>query len=138
MRAPRCCEPWGAQQGSVPPLPPCWVPVADFKLPGRVVASPTEWRRLRREVLNDCVVDGCRVPATDVHHLIPRSLRGSDVRENLIGLCHDHHMIYEDRGHGWKAVAASVRRSLTPEQEEYLTSVKSQEWLSRYYPEETR
>jgi len=102
----------------------------------RHVATREEYRELRREVLKTgrCVVKDCATPATDCHHLIPRSLGGSDVLVNLVGMCHEHHMAYEDKVPGWQYVAYSIREALSEEQVDFLTSVKSVEWLRRYLP----
>lgn len=65
---------------------------------GRKMATRDEWLRLREVKLT-----GCRVclftyrdaeplfPPLELHHLVPRSLGGDDVEDNLIGLCQGHH-----------------------------------------------
>jgi hypothetical protein len=35
----------------------------------------------------------CELPATDAHHLVPRSHGGRDIPENLISLCRSCHMM---------------------------------------------
>lgn len=63
---------------------------------GRVTASRDEWLRLRATKLIGQV---CRIqledaplcPATELHHLVPRSLGGDDVADNLVPLCSKHH-----------------------------------------------
>jgi len=109
---------------------------SDPKPEKRYVAHQREWKELRKQVLagGKCAVGDCAVPATDCHHAIPRSLRGSDVRLNLVPLCHPHHMQYEDRDLGWEEVAGKIREGMTPEQVEYVVSKKSLEFLDRYYP----
>lgn len=55
------------------------------------------WQRLRLAFLNehplcaDCLARGYVVPATDVHHLVPRRDGGSDADSNLAALCHACH-----------------------------------------------
>lgn len=97
----------------------------------RHVAKPDEWRRLRGDVLkNRCP---CGERSTDCHHIIGRDLRGDDLRENLIGLCHGCHLRFEDRAPGWERVASGIRRSLTDEQVKYVKN-KKPGFLERYYP----
>lgn len=50
------------------------------------------WSKLRLMVLRAqpaCVV--CGAPATDVDHIIPKRLGGTDARDNLQSLCHACH-----------------------------------------------
>lgn len=55
------------------------------------------WQRLRLAFLNEhpvcahCLASGFVVPATDVHHLVPRRDGGSDADSNLQALCHACH-----------------------------------------------
>lgn len=50
------------------------------------------WQQLRLMVLRaqpSCVV--CGAPATDVDHILPKRLGGTDTRDNLQSLCHACH-----------------------------------------------
>lgn len=38
-----------------------------------------------------CAVEGCREPAVEVDHIVPRRRGGSDDETNLQGLCRRHH-----------------------------------------------
>jgi len=116
-----------------PPLQSCRGSVADFKKERRYVASPTEWRKLRAEVLRGGKCLSCDGRATDAHHLVGRDLRGSDVLENLIPLCNSCHLCFEDRSTGWERIASSIREAMTDSQVGYVTRVKSQVFLDRYY-----
>ncbi len=64
------------------------------------------WQRLRLLVLGRdpiCQYPGCTELATDVDHIVPRSLGGKDSMDNLQGLCHQHHSAKtarEDGGFG--------------------------------------
>lgn len=55
------------------------------------------WRRLRAMVLSQeplcraCLERGATTPATDVDHIRPRRLGGTDRRDNLQALCHACH-----------------------------------------------
>lgn len=62
------------------------------------------WERLREQKLygKPCrLVLLCGKPAKSLHHLLPRSLGGDDVADNLVGLCGDGtsgcHGAVEDR-----------------------------------------
>ena len=61
------------------------------------------WRRLRVEVLiRDpwCRVCG-RAPSTEVDHIVPESLGGTDDLTNLQGLCKSHYAAKTARDDGW-------------------------------------
>ena len=55
------------------------------------------WRRLRLMFLRanalcvDCRKNGFTVEATEVHHILARSMGGGDEWENLEALCRPHH-----------------------------------------------
>jgi hypothetical protein len=86
----------------------------------RKVASPKQWAAIRAEKLDGRL---CRliehiegVPheednlAAELHHLVPRSMGGDDVADNLVGLCHEcHRTVTENIGD----VRALVAESLT-------------------------
>lgn len=57
---------------------------------GRVTASRDGWLRLREAKLGNCRV--CLCPDyIELHHLVPRSLGGDDVADNLVPLCRECH-----------------------------------------------
>lgn len=64
------------------------------------------WRKLRLMVLARdpvCKHPGCNELATDVDHIVPKALGGTDAMDNLQGLCHAHHSAKtatEDGGFG--------------------------------------
>lgn len=52
------------------------------------------WRRLRVSYLAAypyCQWPRCQELATDIDHILPRSQGGTDLWDNLQGLCHKHH-----------------------------------------------
>ena len=55
-----------------------------------------EWRKIRDAILSthpECAARGCHAPATALHHLSNRSVGWKDDSiENLMPLCHDHHV----------------------------------------------
>ena len=63
-----------------------------------------KWQKIRKEHLamepycRECGRSGIRVEATDVDHMIRRSMGGSDGHENLQSLCHSHHSQKTGRG----------------------------------------
>lgn len=104
----------------------------DPKPPKRVVASLNSWESLRYQKLGPCRICG-KVPAT-LHHLVPRSLRGDDVAENLVPLCgHGTQGCHGDvEAHRPEAVAA-LRQALRPEELKYILTLKGSVFLERYY-----
>jgi len=50
-------------------------------------ATKKEWEALRTEKLHGWACRTCWAPAESLHHLLPRSLGGDDVADNLVGLC---------------------------------------------------
>lgn len=74
------------------------------------------------------------VPLTR-HHLVPKSLGGSDVEDNIVPLCGDGvrgcHGLIEDRD----PVACSTLRSRLKKKEiAYILKRKNPVFLDRYYP----
>ena len=76
-----------------------------------------KWRRLRDKTMDDIAIDqgwpyalcqellkhGERIKATDLDHITPRSLGGTEEPDNLQALCHSCHSIKtakEDGGFG--------------------------------------
>lgn len=61
------------------------------------------WQAIRAAQLErepDCVV--CGEPATDVDHITPREMGGSDEPSNLQSMCHAHHSAKTARqSSGW-------------------------------------
>jgi 5-methylcytosine-specific restriction protein A len=52
------------------------------------------WQRLRARYLTNhyvCMVDQCYARASDVDHILPRALGGTDDQRNLQALCSMHH-----------------------------------------------
>ena len=62
---------------------------------GRDSATVEGWEALKAAVMTRakgrCEVNDRDHPAQDVHHVVPRSLGGPDVLENLIAICRHHH-----------------------------------------------
>jgi 5-methylcytosine-specific restriction protein A len=73
------------------------------------------WAKIRRAVLVEepaCRV--CGAPSTDVDHIVPRSLGGTDDRSNLRGLCRRCHQT--KTGKEGAHAAAAARKPLPPSQ----------------------
>jgi 5-methylcytosine-specific restriction endonuclease McrA len=99
----------------------------------RVSALPEEWYRLRRVKDGPCRVCGYR--ATSLHHLVPRSLGGDDVEQNLVPLCGSgttgcHGLVEE----GDPAARRGLRRSLKKDELAYVVRRKGRRFLDRYLP----
>lgn len=107
----------------------------DEKPARRIKASPRDWLRIRATKLN---AQRCRIcsekPAESLHHICPKSLRGDDVAENMVGLCGDGttgcHGLVEARD-GWACSLLGQR--LTAVEREYVLEKKGSGFLARYY-----
>lgn len=70
------------------------------------------------------------------HHLIPRSLRGSDVDENIVPLCGDGvrgcHGLIEARN---EEACMKLRASLSKRELAHVIQRKGAQFLDNYYPE---
>lgn len=105
---------------------------ADPKPAARIVATRSQWDDLRFEKLGTCRVCGA-YDDVELHHLLSKSLRGSDVAANLIPLCHRHHMLAEN----WDPPTLhAIRSGLRPEELRYLLDHKGVDYLERRYPSE--
>lgn len=107
-----------------------WV-MADPKPEKRIKATKAEWEALRAEKLGPCRL--CGEPNTTLHHIVPRSLRGSDVAANLVSLCGSgttgHHGMVEARD-PWACSLLGQR--LTDSEAAYVVGVKGATFLHRY------
>jgi len=100
-----------------------------------VKADKAGWERIREEKING---RSCRVCvaflAATAHHLVPRSLGGDDVEDNLVGLCGSGttgcHGLVEARD-PWACSLLGLR--LTDAERAYVIEKKSAAWLERYY-----
>lgn len=101
----------------------------------RYKAQPNEWQRLREQKLYGEKCRACDEPATELHHLVPRSLLGDDVEGNLVPLCHHDHMWFEDRAPGWEKIGSAIRAGMRPAERVYVLWAKNPVFLDRYYPE---
>lgn len=91
------------------------------------------FEKIRKEgICRSCRAD--RVPLTR-HHLVPRSLLGDDVDDNLIPLCPQCHLWFEQDGHRRRQVGRAIRRTLTEAELAYVLERKGEVFLERYYPE---
>lgn len=92
-------------------------------------------RKVKSERMCRC---GCGRPATDGHHILPRSLGGDDVEANIMGLFHDDHMLYEFGGEAdRKAMASLLGSRLQDDEVRYVVRKRGfepgVEFLKRYY-----
>lgn len=93
---------------------------------GRITASRDEWLRLREAKLGSCVL--CDISEglgggrstrgrIELHHLVPRSMGGDDVEDNLVSLCTAHHDFVTRR---YPSPLAWLARSLTDAEYAYI------------------
>lgn len=71
--------------------------------------------------------DGCSGYAEDLHHMLPRSLGGSDDETNLLLIGRIHHEWAEEAAHREEAIAAGVLRRTPPvaQPEQFTTEEES-------------
>ena len=104
----------------------------DPRPPRRTRATAAEWKRIRAAKLGPCLV--CGDADTTLHHLVPKSLGGGDVEDNLVPLCGSGttgcHGLVEARD---RTVCALLRDSLTRAELAYVLAVKGAVFLDRYY-----
>lgn len=108
---------------------------ADPKPLKRVKADRAGWERIREEKLTG---RSCRVCvafiAGTLHHLVPRSLGGDDVADNLVPLCGSGttgcHGLVEARD-PWACSLLGFR--LTEAERAYVIGKKGEAFLHRYY-----
>lgn len=105
----------------------------DFKEGPRVVIHSSAWKGVHAQKSGPCRFCGTN-SRVELHHLVPRSLGGDDVEDNLIPLCHEHHMAWEDRGKDWALICAGIRDTLSTPELSYVIGKKGEQFLDRYYP----
>lgn len=67
------------------------------------------------------------------HHLVPRSLGGDDVDENLMPLCEGCHGAFE-RSRERRLAGALIRAAMRADELAYVVDKKGTGFLERYYP----
>ncbi len=97
----------------------------------RKVASPKQWAGLRAEKLDQHECRICRNRmATELHHLVPRSLGGDDVADGLVGLCATCHGSVTDR---YAPNLAVLAESLTDAEHSYVIGKLGEAGLERLF-----
>lgn len=92
-------------------------------------ADRLEWEQIVRRKLGVCRC--CGGFGAELHHLVARSLRGSDVAENIVSLCRTCHQDVE----AWESDALSaLRQNLRPDELRYILATKGADYLERRYP----
>lgn len=109
--------------------------MTDWK-PERRIKDPEAIRRKRRQ--ERACRCGCGRPVSDAHHVLPKSLGGDDVEDNIVGMYHDCHMALEHDASDWAAVVRSkVGVNLRWEEIAYVVRKRGFEqgidFLKRYY-----
>ena len=105
----------------------------DPKPERRHKATQSEWEHLRALKLTGCRLCGA-VNAT-LHHIVPRSLGGDDVADNLCSLCGSGttgcHGLVEARD---PYVLSAIRAALTPDELAYCIGKVGAGRFDRMYP----
>jgi 5-methylcytosine-specific restriction endonuclease McrA len=106
---------------------------SDFKNPARHRADRLEWEQIVKTKLGPCRC--CGQWGSSFHHLVPRSLGGDDVADNIVPLCGDGtrgcHGDVEARV---PTALHELRESLRPEELRYVLRKKGGGFLERYLP----
>jgi len=85
----------------------------------RKVASPKQWQVIIDAKQGPC--RSCGIPgAIEFHHLVPRSLGGDDIADNIVPLCRPCHGHVTDRSTCDGDCAGDVARSLTDAEYAYV------------------
>lgn len=110
----------------------------DPRPPKRIKATRKQWELIDQAKRGRCRGCGGDARTTTNHHVVPRSLGGDDVHDNIIPLCGHGtagcHGSIETHPSGWERTANRVRRSLTSTELLYVVEKKGWAWLDRYYP----
>ena len=100
----------------------------------RYVATPAEWELIRELKLTGCRLCGRGPYLCSLHHIVPRSLGGDDVADNLVCLCGDGtrgcHGLAEARE---GETLAALADALTPPERAYARSKLGPFALERLY-----
>jgi hypothetical protein len=119
----------------------------DPKPAKRVKATADQWVQLRKQKLGPCRCCGENMLAvfpaypwnqsgleSSLHHVVPKSLGGDDLAENLAPLCGDGtrgcHGLVEARD-PWACSLLGLR--LTGTERDYVLAKKGADFLARYY-----
>lgn len=101
--------------------------------PEKRINDPKLWKSDAAMELRELPCACCQLRAGEtLHHIVPRSQRGDDVLENLIGIdytCHDqlHH------APNALELAHAIGRGLTPANIAYVVAKKGAGWLESRY-----
>jgi hypothetical protein len=100
----------------------------------RIKANSDEWQRLRKAKLDWCRVCNTNPFSMTLHHLVPKSLGGDDVMDNLVPLCGSGttgcHGLIEARDE-WACSLLGQR--LAVKERAYVLEKKGPDFLARYY-----
>jgi hypothetical protein len=101
----------------------------------RIRATTNQWKAIRARKLIGRPCRLCGDPATNLHHIVPRSQGGDDVAANLVEICGSgttgHHGLVEARD---PATRSALRALLTAEEVAYVRERKGDAWLDDNYP----
>lgn len=109
----------------------------DPKPPARLVDSEAGKEKVLRE--------GCRLTGTpagappgtadhvDRFHLVGKDLGGDDVEDNIIGIVHHLHMLWEHGPHGKVEVGRAIWAVLWEWERSYVLEKKGVDYVRRYF-----
>jgi len=107
---------------------------SDPRPPRRTKATLAEWKRLRQQKLAGKTCRVCDEPAETLHHLVPKSLGGDDVANNLVGVCGSGttgcHGLVEARN---SVACRALGDALTSDELSYVLARKGPVFLERYF-----
>ena len=99
----------------------------------RKVASPKQWQAIIAAKGRRC---RCLRPsslcygAIEYHHLVSREDHGDDLADNIVPLCHSHHLAITAR---WPDVATTLLESLTDAEYAYMIERGGEDYPERAY-----
>lgn len=105
-------------------------PPRGWRTRGRKMATREEWAAIRAAKIRECRICETLIGPMELHHLVPRSMGGDDVPDNLVPLCRSCHECVTVR------ISADLRdlaEALTDAEEAYCVGKLGEGALGRLF-----